>query len=205
MTRTHGILIVDRGWLTRLVTRSNRQPPPEPALPFAPLEVCRRYQGFEGQPWPRSERHFEVVDGLVDAADLSVVEEYLSAEPAGEWSMLYIARPGADVAAIEQSGWRWHGHDVGFFHSEWSHFSVIVHEVLFGVQPELRVFASRTNPYLLIDDLEEARRVVTEHDRLGAQGRDVETIAPVEPILVFSRAIPRLAPRSSQQEARDRG
>jgi hypothetical protein len=82
------------------------------------------------------------------------------------------------------NGWVRLGIDLGYFHSQWSHYSVILNEVLFGAQPELRSYAGRLNAHLLFSNLEECRSAMSERKVVGSRGADIEN-DDVWPITIF--------------------
>jgi hypothetical protein len=125
--------------------------------------------------------------GLVETAinDLSLVVQYMSKLPNADECDLILLGPSGSTAPREELGWSPAGFDVGYFESEWSHFSVILNEVLFGVHDELRSFASRLNEHLLVETFEESWTLLKDRNRLARLGADLEQASRLEPIPVF--------------------
>jgi hypothetical protein len=185
MNRTEGLLVVDRLALMRLALRADRLKGLRDGE--APEAVFRRYRGFDGQPWPvEAHPQFRTDGGLAGVADRRAVEAYLRGLPnAGDCELLLLVR--VDTAAFKgthRAGWSFAGFDVGFFESEWSHYSVVLHQVIWGRLPELASFANRLGPYLLLGALRDALALVSAHERVRAAGGDVEEGA-VQPMAVF--------------------
>ena len=82
------------------------------------------------------------------------------------------------IDEVRRLGWAPAGFDVGYFESEWSHYSTILNEVLLGSKAEFRAFAPRLNGHLLLPELSDAHALIAEHKRLLALGRDVERGPP---------------------------
>jgi hypothetical protein len=102
-----------------------------------------------------------------------------------------IGRIGSNFEYAPLHGWSLAGFDIGYFESEWSHYSAILNEVLFGRYDELRTFAGRLNEHLLVATVELGLALIKERHRLLAMGRDLEQEPPsMEPIVV--RVRPRM-------------
>jgi hypothetical protein len=192
--RTSGILVLNRFEFMRWAASAGGPVRRALALPL-PLtrdEIFRRYRGLDGRVWPDLEYlPFELEDGLVDMEDLPVINQYVaSLRCRDECDVIAIARSGLDFKDMQQNGWLLAGIDVGYFESEYSHFSVILHEVLLGTYEELRSFAGRLNGHLLLPSLADGRELMAVRARLAAQGKDVEHEPPaVEPIVVYIRQV----------------
>jgi hypothetical protein len=197
MNRSAGILVVNRIELMRRAVQSGALARRKPAVDAPGEAVFRRYRGFDGVPWPDLEHpEFRTESGLAEVTDWALVEQYVRrlARPE-DCDVLLLAQPKTDNEAALESGWMHAGFDLGYFDSEWSHFSVVLIEVLFGVHPELRAFASRLNEQLLMENVEDAIALLTERNRLAQRGVDLEQGDLIEPIAVFLREIkPEAAP-----------
>jgi hypothetical protein len=114
------------------------------------------------------------------------VNRYIQNLPnASEWDVILLSRLGPTRESVRPAGWSHAGFDVGYFQSQWSHFSVILNEVVFGVHPELRLFASRLNEHLLLSRLESASELIAERKRLAAAGKDLEAVMTLETFAVL--------------------
>src|SRR5215831_20965336 len=133
MTRQSGLLVVNRSDLMRKAERSGSLANRTASLGISAEEVFRRYRGFDGEVWPmevHTALHGE--DGLGNPSQLQSIEEYARKLPSPQESdIILLVRRGVsdDIRRLQ---WRPIGFDVGFFESEWSHFSVILHEVIWG-------------------------------------------------------------------------
>src|SRR5262249_28040258 len=149
-------------------------------------EVFRRYRGFDSEPWPmegHTSLHGE--DGLGDPSELRSIEEYAGKLPSThESDIILLVRRGPSDEDTLRLGWECIGFDVGFFESEWSHYSVILSEVIWGTIGELRSFAGKLNEHLLLNDIGDAQALVRRHDVLASQGEDVE-VGEMEPFAIY--------------------
>lgn len=147
-----------------------------------------RYRGFDGvsRPVPDYPK-LRIDDGLADVGDLALVDEYVATSPTkNELEVILIARgsnPNANIAAR----WQFYGFDVGYFESEWSHFSVVLNEIVYGTRDELRQFVGVLNANLLVPSLDRAYTVRKEHERLLKTGADVEQCPCIEAISIYGR------------------
>lgn len=190
MKRSGGILVVNRPEMLRRASPRTVPRPRSPAVPLAEADVFLRYRGLDGRPWPDLEElPFEIEDGLADIADWPKVSAYLQGLTSrDECDPVVLVPPLVDIDRVQALGWRLAGVDVGYYESEYSHYSVILSEVIFGVIDELRRFAVFLNENLLLSSLADARQLIAERGRLAALGADVEREPPVmEPISVFVR------------------
>lgn len=197
MNRRIGILVVDRFELMRRAARVGVLAKRKPAVEIPSEKVFREYRGFDGVPWPDLEHpEFRTEDGLAALGDSALVDQYVRKLSQREGcDLVLLARLGADVEIVQKSGWTAAGFDLGYFHSEWSHFSVVLNEVLFGVHSALRSFGSRLNEHLLLGTLEDAVALLTERNQLAATGVDLEQGDLIEPIAMFLRDVgPEFAP-----------
>jgi hypothetical protein len=182
-------LVVNRFELLRRGQKSGSLPAQVPAQETTHEDVFRRYRGFDGLAWPEVEhREFLTTEGLADVGDLQLVDAYLDDLPTrDECDVVALAPTGATDAVLRAQGWRAAGFDLGYFDSEWSHFSVVLNEVLYGACLELRRFAGLLNAHLLIPTLEQSIEIMKERERVAAAGADLEEAACIQPIAVFLR------------------
>jgi hypothetical protein len=193
MNRRIGILVVNRLELMGRAVRAGVLAKRKPAVEIPGEEVFRRYRGFDGVPWPDLEHpEFRTENGLAAVTDWELVIQYArKLSQREDCDLVLLARLGTDDERVRQSGWTAAGFDLGYFDSEWSHFSVVLNEVLFGVHSELRSFASRLNEHLLLGTLEDAIALLAERNRLAGTGVDLEQGDLMEPIAVF---LPEVGP-----------
>lgn len=197
MSNKIGLLAVDRLELMHRAVQAGVLAKRKPAVEIPAEKVFREYRGFDGVPWPDLEHpEFRTEDGLADIGDLALVEQYVRRlSRRDDCDVVLLAKPGADFETVRRAGWTVAGFDLGYFHSEWSHFSVVLNEVLFGVHFELRSFASRLNEHLLLRTLGDAIALLSERNQLAGTGVDLEQGDLMEPIAVFLRdAGPESAP-----------
>lgn len=164
-----------------------------PARENTNYEVFRRYRGFDGVAWPELEHpEFCTEDGLADLADLGRVKAYVARlSRADECDIIALARIEVSASIPALAGWKLAGFDVGYFETEWSHFSVVLNEILYATRPELRRFAAALNEHLLIPTLDTALEVIVERGRMATAGADLEQAAYIEPVAIFLREISR--------------
>lgn len=189
MNRRIGILVVNRFELLRLFEKSASFSTRLPARETTHDRVFCCYRGFDGAAWPEIEHAgFQTEDGLADFADVTRVDAYVKRLPCrAECDVIALGRVGVALGGPGATGWRPIGFDLGYFESEWSHFSVVLNEIIYAIHPELRRFARRLNEHLLLATLEDALEVAMERSRLAAAGADIEDGPYIEPIAIFVR------------------
>lgn len=188
MKRT-GLLVVNRLELLRQAQAAGVLEERQAALEMSDTEVFARYRGFDGLAWPCPERlSFEIQDGLAPIAELPSVEGYLAAlDSREECEIIVLAGSDEPAPGMRQLGWQAVGFDLGYFESEWSHYSILLNEVVYGLQSELRSYATKLNSFLLLDSIEEAAQLQNIRRKLFARGSDLEQIACIETIAVMVR------------------
>jgi len=179
-----GILVVNRKDLLRRAEKSGTLSRRTPAINLAHEKIFHAYRGFDGQAWPElAHPAFETEDGLAALSAFGSVDAYLHALPQREeWEAIVLARP-EDSGSVG-GGWRPVGFDLGYFESEWSHFSVLLNEVIYGTDAHLRRFAEALNESLLVPSLEVARELIAKRSQLAAVGADLEE-GNMEPMAIF--------------------
>jgi hypothetical protein len=143
-------------------------------------EVRRRYRGFDGVAWPgETIRDIGLSDGLAPISELRRLVPYVAGVEGVDlvYCVIGSSEPRDDL--------RFLGYDVGWYTSEYSHFSVILHEIIFGHLPRLTAYAEQLNEALLFDSLQAVADVIADRSlesrRPGADLEDAndEEIAPV--------------------------
>jgi hypothetical protein len=180
-----GLLVVERIWANPENIRISRKP----ALPLSVAEIGRRYRGIDGRPWPGvspSKRPL-LVDGLAALQDVDRVNRYRAAACPLSCDLIYIVHPHSDEYTLTPAGYAFLGFDFGFYESEWSVYSVIFHEVIYGWHDRLRVHAGGLNDSLLAPSLDLVRGIEASFLDLLREGADLETGTMV-PIRVYGGA-----------------
>lgn len=149
--------------------------------------VFRQYRGFDGLAWPALDSlECRLDGGLADVGDLPLVDAYVGGlSDRAECETVIVARdlpPGAVIP-----GWRLAGFDLGYFEAEYSHFSVLLNEVLYGNSDALRGMKTRLNEHLLAPSLDAVDEIVLVRSRLAAAGADLEEMPAIEAIQVHIR------------------
>lgn len=187
MSRHGGLLVVNRFELLRQAERSGSLSNRMPATGRDHEDVFRRYRGFDGLAWPEVKHEdFSTAEGLADPDVLGPVDAYVEKLPHRHECEVILLAP-LDAAGLDVDGWRRAGFDVGYFESEWSHFSVVLNEIIYGTRLELRRFANVLNEHLLVPTLDLALEVIVERSRLAGIGADVEEVPHVEPVAILLR------------------
>ena len=187
MSRQSGILAVNRFEFLRVARKTGALAGLKPAVDTSTEEAIRRYRGFDGLAWPDQEDGaLRLEEGLAAIKDWPIVNRYIQNLPnASEWDVILLSRLGPTRESVRPADWSHAGFDVGYFQSQWSHFSVILNEVVFGIHPELRLFASRLNEHLLLSSLESASELIAERKRLAGAGKDLEAVMRLETFAVL--------------------
>lgn len=188
--QSSGILVVDRpAFIDRVVVGGVAQlESPQELSPRTSTDLVRQYRGLEGDPWPAPAPSF-VVDGQLAAlSNWPEITTYLrSLGRADDPDVILVGDCGLSADKLTESDWLFAGFDLGYFENEWSHYSSVFHEVLFGKQIELQSFRSQLNEHLLLPNDEVARALCAERLRLADLGRDVERVGAICPISIFIR------------------
>jgi len=158
---------------------------------FATLEKCRKeldarvpgdellndhiagaYRGVDGKPWPCP--LFDGWDecGTLPLSDLGDIR-MLAASSSRPIDVVLLAH-SHEVAAMQHAGWKLLGYDLGYFHAVWSVFSVLFHEVIYGLVPELGAYAKFLNRSLLLDTPEAAAKLLATRETVDKAGGDIE-------------------------------
>jgi hypothetical protein len=148
-----------------------------PVLGLTHDEVAGRYRGFEGDAWGghdwRSEYPFVADSGLGDLSQLAPITEALAKDFGPGSDLIYVG--GVSPPAGLPSSLTFVGYDYGYYESVWGYYSVTYNEIIYGLHPAMREFATLLNEHLLLPDAEQADQVGTVRQRLLAAGVDLET------------------------------
>jgi hypothetical protein len=187
-----GVIAVDRLWLLERARASGVRKGPSPALDMTEEEVFRRYRGFDGQVWPvREHPDFATKDGLAPLSALPAVRRYVATlDPRCEIVILSTNELQTNGDGNEKL--RFVGWDVGFFESEWSHFSSILHECVFGSDEVLRSYAERLNSSVLFEHQADALAFLGARAEAAGRGAELESDAE---FAAFAIHVPESADR----------
>lgn len=183
-----GLLVVNRLALFRLARRGGN-PKRQASVGLDVEEVFRRYRGFDGMAWPSLEgSSIRIEDGLAKQSDLSSVLQYLALIPeGGECDLIGVA--SGEESIWTKIGWRRLGIDVGYYDSEWSHYSIVLNEVLFGADEEMRTFSARLNDSLLFEDEKAVAELYSARKRAIAKAIDIERIESLSSFVIYAPSV----------------
>jgi len=150
VNRTSGLLLIERFVVSR-----------ETSIGISAEEARQRYRGFDGIVWPgETVRSIPLEDGLAPLSELPRLLAYASDLDGVD--LIYCAFEGPP----DSHGFRFLGYDIGYFESEYNHFSTILNEIVFGEMDEMTRFGPVLNRSLLFDSSHDAERVVATRTRL---------------------------------------
>lgn len=176
-----GILVLDRQSFFRRVSDRGRVAAGCVPLGLTGAEAFKRYRGFDGDAWPFPDVEGIVRDdGLSSPNDWPSVQRYMAEKDPCDAIAL-----GGIGSTAPILGWRELGLELGYFHSQWSHYSVILNEILFGAHAELVSHAARLNANLLFASLEECQLALRDRNEVRLRGGDIED-EDVVPITIFA-------------------
>lgn len=165
-----GIVVVDR--MALYARFSRRRSTREPSVEMPTDQVFRTYRGFDGQVWPQNGTEvFEVRDGMADVTAYSAIMRHY--QQLGD-------RAQCDVIALSPVNlpmplpWVPLGFDWGYFNSEWSHYSLVLNEILFGNKEPFRRLAAKLNKDLLFSNPNEVVLAAKLRDAMLERGEDLE-------------------------------
>ena len=183
------------GWL--VVQRYAPSPrPPSPSLTRE--AVTARYGGFDGKLWPAPDPP-PLTSGLAPPFFAKEVQRYFDRIRQPNTSLLYVhfatdRRPDfAHDLTMEFCGF-----DYGTLVSEYSHFSSILNEMIYGVYGEMQSLVPILNSSLLFPSLHDVSRAHAVRSLLVGRGAHLETMEPdltFQAIAIFRpRALDELGP-----------
>jgi hypothetical protein len=149
-----------------------------PSLNLDASQVLSRYRGLDGEPWPREVAEPSVRHGFAPLARLDAILARLrDLRPAEPRELLYCAGfdKGQEVEPAPP-GFKRLGIDYGFYSGDDETYSVLFHEIAFGLEPGMRELASLLNEHLLLSDVAAVEAVSTTRQRLLASGADLESV-----------------------------
>jgi hypothetical protein len=139
------------------------------------MELAKNYAGFDGVSWPNLEcSPHEGSDVPAPLNQFSLVERYFSSLSTGSGARLIaLTEPSSSGAGLPEN-WRLLGFDAGWYRASYSHFSLILNEVICGRYNELITFRNRLNEHSLFSELKMVEELVAAHDAMERAGADVE-------------------------------
>ncbi len=154
------------------------------------LEKAKRYGGFDGQPWPgeRGVIAEYIENGLVKPNYFHKVQSYYRVvSKQYPCVLLYLSfnlEEGPPDSIIDVFTFK--GFDHGFYDSEYSCFSALLHEVILDDRyEELEEFRKSLNVHLLFPSQEIASRFSYVRTALLRQGKDLESAGVFRTIAIF--------------------
>lgn len=189
-----GLLVVRRiNWVTELpfieavVPGKNVRPPVDGLTHH---DVCNRYRGFDGWPWPDSEKFAlpSLTDGLASTRALPLLEQYYEKESKRHSCDLIFLDYSEGIRALVDlpSKFKFLGYDYGYYAGEDNVFSSLLHEVVFGIYPEITRFAESLNDSLLLPNIEAAKQLDRNRCELLEKSADLESNGEVlTPIAIY--------------------
>lgn len=174
-----GLLAVDRERLYRLALNAGVLGGRAPAVNLPDREVFHAYRGLDGQWWPEPPGEgLAVSDGFAPLSLLHEVDRYAGRCGPSCDVIVIGSTENVAVAGVSEQ-FECIGFDVGTCESEWSHFSCILNEVLYGTDPELRAIASLLNGQLLLPDMTAVNALLVARRNASERGADLETIPDI--------------------------
>lgn len=166
----YGILAVDRQHMLRQAVSGGVLMSRAPAVPMSAEMIFATYRGFDGLAWPASlPPVFKTESGLAATSVMASARSYADQLVDCDLIILADLTTNADFSGLGLLGF-----DVGYFESEWSHFSSILNEVLFGSEAEMRAYAKRLNSSLLFASGSDAADMLLTREQLLCRGADLE-------------------------------
>ncbi len=143
---------------------------------MSPDQVFAAYRGIDGQPWPSPPFSGWEDRGVVPLTELENVNAIVEAAGLGHSIDVVALVPGSDAGAMTESGWELLGYDIGYLESTYSHYSVLLHEVIYGIHSSLREHSRALNANLLLSSHDEGVALLDTRAMVAAAGGDIETV-----------------------------
>lgn len=143
MFENDGLLVVER-----------YRPERDASAGYTAHDVLNRYRGFDGIAWPgQLINDIALTNGLASLHDLDLLREYVVKIGRPDVDLVYCA----NVEPVDLVDFEFAGFDVGYYCSEYLHYSAILNEVLYGSSPEMISHARFLNTHLLFETEARAR------------------------------------------------
>jgi hypothetical protein len=150
-------------------------------LPLA-CKKFHAYRGFEGEPWPE----WEYPEGTIPLDRLNEIVEYYreisNKNPDIRVDLIYLSDSKSNTDnPLVTDNFTFVGYDYGSFVSRWNYYSVLFHEVIFGVT-ELNKYSNFLNQNSLLSDRDIANSLEETRQRMLKEGFDLETAECLEEV-----------------------
>lgn len=130
----------------------------------------RSYRGFDGIAWPgNSLAEFSLRNGLASEDQLPKLLAYYDKIGPPDLDLVYCSSEMDDLPGFE-----FVGYDLGYYESEFNHFSVLLNEVVFGSLLQLTKFRASLNECLLLMSDDDTDEIRYERERLLETDSDLE-------------------------------
>jgi hypothetical protein len=186
VNRPDGLLVVRRSNVNVDEGLSIRPP----AVPLTHDLVEKRYRGIEGEPWPQLDESGDVqlVDGLAPLEQLSRVKAYYDRLPSGPTYDLVYCQFGVRSETRQElpEQFVFCGYDYGFYGSEWSVYSVIFNEVVYGLYSSMQAFAKLLNECLLLPSYDVVQELERIRNHMLSVGSDLEQAEICRAISIYA-------------------
>jgi hypothetical protein len=171
-----------------------------PSLPLSAEQINMKYCGLDGDAWPYEELfinegviiHEET--GLASLDQYAVlIQAYKSLPPGSACRLILLTdNPFFDGCRNTEfeGAFDFLGVDYGNYVCKYNHFSVILHEVLYGKYDVMRQYATVLNECLLFSDLDITKRLENDRWSLIETNADLETVDADEsfgPIMIWGK------------------
>jgi hypothetical protein len=139
---------------------------------FTPRDVLNRYRGFEGRAWPGTlGDDIALVGGLAPLSEFDRLWEYCRRVETPLIDLVYCSfDEDPDLPDFEFVGF-----DVGYYESEYNHYSVVLNEVIYGSCDVLTAFNPELNGQLLIDTEKRAEALLAVRATVSRSECDLES------------------------------
>jgi hypothetical protein len=160
-----------------------------PSVSLSHDEIRRRYRGVDGWPWPEvpGVELLRLGRGLVEADQYDSVKRYFDIASRTFICDLVFIQFGRAVSSVSvlPTEFRFLGYDYGYYLSEEGVYSSLLHEVIYGVNQQLRGFATSLNEHLLFSHLDVVRFLESTRNSLMRGGADLEGDESCLPMAIY--------------------
>lgn len=184
MKGTVGALLVRRvlWWAEGLAKRAWN-----PAVDLSEKGIAEKYRGIDGRPWPQEISPILLRDnGLASTSQWPILAT-LAKEHSNDRVYDAVVLCKSPLTAARNLYLEFLGFDFGFYDDEYSVYSSIYHEIIYGSVADLRRYATRLNESLLLPtaiDVDEYRKT---RESLRTIGHDIEQ-EPCYEIAIFGQS-----------------
>lgn len=165
-----------------------------PTLGISHDDVAERYCGFNRVSCTENVSDEKIgclpEDGVFDLADFEMALYIFNKNFSVGCDLIYLGsiyRP-----RVLPESFQFRGLDLGYYHSMYNYYSVILNEVIYGLEPEMQKFGVFLNSVLLFTNLEEVNRLRSTRLFLLKMGADLEDDGACTPIGIWQYQNPAL-------------